>query len=161
MDIEKMESALVKFIELMNINELSELEVTEGESSIRLKKGSDVVASPPTTIVHTAGDSTSAAADAAQAGLALEKANEDAADSGRIEIPSPLVGTFYRAPSPDSNAFVEVGDDVDKDTVLCIVEAMKVLNEIKSEVEGRIVEILVENGQSVEYGQCLFIIDLS
>jgi acetyl-CoA carboxylase biotin carboxyl carrier protein len=158
MDIEKMELALVKFIELMNINELSELELSEGETSIRIKKVADVVASPPTTIVHTAGDSS---ADASQAGLALEKASERELDSGRIEIPSPLVGTFYRAPSPDSSSFVEVGDDVDKDTVLCIVEAMKVLNEIKSEVEGRIVEILVENGQSVEYGQGLFIIDPS
>ncbi|MDA0836925.1 MAG: acetyl-CoA carboxylase biotin carboxyl carrier protein [Planctomycetota bacterium] len=152
MDIEKMELALVKFIELMNINELTELELKEGETSIRLKKGKDVVASPPTTIVNTAVDSTSAAADAALASQALS-------DSGRIEIPSPLVGTFYRAVSPDSDSFVEVGDDVDKDTVLCIVEAMKVMNEIKSEVEGRIVEILVENGQSVEYGQGLFLLE--
>jgi len=147
-----MELALVKFIELMNINELTELELKEGETSIRLKKGKDVVASPPTTIVNTAVDSTSAAADAALASQALS-------DSGRIEIPSPLVGTFYRAVSPDSDSFVEVGDDVDKDTVLCIVEAMKVMNEIKSEVEGRIVEILVENGQSVEYGQGLFLLE--
>jgi acetyl-CoA carboxylase biotin carboxyl carrier protein len=160
MDIEKMESALTKFIELMNINDLSELELSEGDTSIRLKKGADVVASPPTTIVHTAGDSGVATVDASQVGQALELAGENAADS-LIEIPSPLVGTFYRAPSPDSTSFVEVGDDVDKDTVMCIVEAMKVMNEIKSEVEGRIVEILVENGQSVEYGQGLFIIDPS
>jgi acetyl-CoA carboxylase biotin carboxyl carrier protein len=158
MDIEKMESALAKFIDLMNINDLTELEVTEGESSIRLKKGSDIVASPPTTIVNTASD---AVASDTQAIQALDLTSESATESSLIEIPSPLVGTFYRAPSPDSDPFVEAGDDVDNDTVLCIVEAMKVMNEIKSEVEGRIVEILVENGQSVEFGQGLFIINPS
>jgi len=76
-----------------------------------------------------------------------------------VEIPSPLVGTYYRSPAADAPSFVEVGDEVDTDTVLCIVEAMKVMNEIKPEIEGRIVEILVENGQPVEFGQPLFIIE--
>ncbi|TCT22622.1 acetyl-CoA carboxylase biotin carboxyl carrier protein [Melghiribacillus thermohalophilus] len=72
------------------------------------------------------------------------------------EITSPMVGTFYRAPSPDSDPYVEVGDEVKADTVVCIVEAMKLFNEIEAEVQGEIVEILVENGELVEYGQPLF-----
>ncbi|MBO8154825.1 MAG: acetyl-CoA carboxylase biotin carboxyl carrier protein [Bacillaceae bacterium] len=90
-----------------------------------------------------------------------EKPQEKAAEEGEAkdfdhEITSPMVGTFYRAPSPDSDPYVEVGDEVKTDTVVCIVEAMKLFNEIEAEVQGEIVEILVENGELVEYGQPLF-----
>jgi len=73
-----------------------------------------------------------------------------------VEIKSPIVGTFYSAPSPDSEPFVEVGSKIEENSVVCIVEAMKVMNEIKAEVSGTIVEILVKNGEAVEYGQVLF-----
>jgi acetyl-CoA carboxylase biotin carboxyl carrier protein len=77
-------------------------------------------------------------------------------DTGLEQIKSPLVGTFYAAPSPDSEPFVEVGTKVESQTVVCIVEAMKVMNEIKAEINGTVVQILVKNGQAVEYGQPLF-----
>ncbi|HSH00007.1 MAG TPA: acetyl-CoA carboxylase biotin carboxyl carrier protein [candidate division Zixibacteria bacterium] len=79
--------------------------------------------------------------------------------SSLVEIKSPMVGTFYSAPSPDSPAFVKVGDSVDVGTVVCIVEAMKLMNEIESEAKGKIAKILVENGQPVEFGQPLFVIE--
>lgn len=79
--------------------------------------------------------------------------------TGFVTVSSPIVGTFYRSPSPDADAYVEEGDSVKKGQVLCIVEAMKLMNEIESEVDGRIVKILVENTKSVEYGQALFLID--
>ena len=78
---------------------------------------------------------------------------------GFLTVTSPIVGTFYRSPSPDADAYVEEGDSVKKGQVLCIVEAMKLMNEIESEVDGRIVKILVESAKSVEYGQALFLID--
>ncbi|MFB7641004.1 acetyl-CoA carboxylase biotin carboxyl carrier protein [Peribacillus butanolivorans] len=79
-------------------------------------------------------------------------------DTSVHKITSPMVGTFYAAPSPDSNAYVRVGDQIKEDTVLCIVEAMKLMNELEAEVSGEIVEIFVENGQVVEYGQPLFLV---
>ncbi len=86
-------------------------------------------------------------------------AEVDAAPAKRgVEIPSPMVGTFYRSPGPDAAPFVEVGDRIGVETVVCIIEAMKVMNEIKAEVEGEILEILVQNGEPVEFGQPLFLI---
>ena len=76
-----------------------------------------------------------------------------------VSIKSPMVGTFYRAPAPDVPTYVEVGDEINEDTVLCIVEAMKLMNEIKAEMKGKVAQILIENGQHVEYGQPLFIIE--
>lgn len=81
-----------------------------------------------------------------------------ASDAGLHKIVSPMVGTFYQAPSPDAAAFVKKGDKVNEKTVVCIVEAMKLMNEIEAEVKGEIVEVLVENGQLVEYGQPLFLV---
>lgn len=86
-------------------------------------------------------------------------AGEEAANAGTVTINSPMVGTFYRAPSPESPPFVKVGDQVNNDTVVCILEAMKVMNEIKAELSGKVVEILVENAQPVEFGQALFRIE--
>jgi acetyl-CoA carboxylase biotin carboxyl carrier protein len=81
------------------------------------------------------------------------------ASTGFVTVTSPIVGTFYRSPSPDADPYVEEGESVKKGQVLCIVEAMKLMNEIESEVDGRLVKILVENTKSVEYGQALFLID--
>ena len=76
--------------------------------------------------------------------------------TGEIEIKSPMIGTFYRAPSPEANSYVEIGTEVNPDTVVCIIEAMKVMNEIKAEVKGVITQVLVENAKPVEFGQPLF-----
>ena len=99
-----------------------------------------------------------AAAPAAPAPAAATPVEEPAA-SNDPEIKSPMIGTFYRAPSPESDSYVEIGDHVSADTVVCIVEAMKVMNEINAEVKGTIAEVLVEDGKPVEYGQALFRIE--
>jgi acetyl-CoA carboxylase biotin carboxyl carrier protein len=106
---------------------------------------------PPVVHVHSTGAAAPAVAHTAPT------AGPDAAASGDV-IASPMVGTFYRSPSPDSDPFVTPGSRVSEDTVLCIIEAMKVMNEIRSEVEGEILEVLVENGEPVEFGQPLFLI---
>ena len=78
---------------------------------------------------------------------------------GLVSISAPIVGTFYRAPAPDAEPYVKVGDHIEEDTVVCIIEAMKLFNEIKAEIRGTIKQILVENGQPVEYGQTLFLVE--
>lgn len=143
-----------RLIELMNENELLELELVEDSKKIRLKKkydgGPKVIAAPM------------AAGPVAQAPVAASAAETPAAPAGApagtVEIKSPMVGTFYRSNNPESPPYVEEGDSVNADTVVCIVEAMKVFNEIKAEMEGTIVSILVENGQTVEYGQPMFLV---
>lgn len=99
-------------------------------------------AAPSTEVVHSAAPSAPAAAAPAESGL--------------VDVPSPIVGTFYRAPSPGAQPFVEVGARVRAGQILCIVEAMKLMNEIESEIDGEVVEVLVANGQPVEYGEVLF-----
>jgi acetyl-CoA carboxylase biotin carboxyl carrier protein len=140
-----------RLIELMNENELLELELVEDSKKIRLKKkydgGPRMVAAPMPGM---------AAAPPAQA--ASTPAAVEGPPAGTVEIKSPMVGTFYRASNPESPSYVEEGDEVSADSVVCIVEAMKVFNEIKAEVEGTIVSILVENGQTVEYGQPMFLV---
>ncbi|MEZ5993794.1 MAG: acetyl-CoA carboxylase biotin carboxyl carrier protein [Planctomycetota bacterium] len=141
-----------RLIELMNENELLELELVEDSKKIRLKKKYDgapkVIAAPM------------ASAPVAQAPVAASapQAAPSAPAAGTVEIKSPMVGTFYRAASPEAPAYANEGDQVSADTSVCIVEAMKVFNEIKAEVEGTIVSILVENGDTVEYGQPMFLV---
>ena len=106
------------------------------------------------------------AATAAQAPVAVTEASSVGGDasaehSNYIEITSPIIGTFYRKPSPDKSVFVEVGDQVNADTVVCMIEAMKLFNEIEAEVSGKIVKILVEDGTPVEFGQPLYLVDPS
>lgn len=145
MDIDEIQ----RLIALMNENELLELELVEDSKKIRLKKkydGGARVIPMPTGAVPQAAPATDA------------KPAEGAAAAGTVEIKSPMVGTFYRSPNPEGAPYVEEGDEVGEDTVVCIVEAMKVFNEIKAETEGSIVSILVENGETVEYGQPLFLV---
>jgi len=150
---------VVKLVKLMETHGLDEVEVEEGELHIRLKKGGTpnlppAVAAPvivPTPVGAPAPPNGAANGTGNGAPAAPEHAPE--AKSDTVEIPSPMVGTFYRTQTPDAESFVNVGDKVGEDTVICIIEAMKVMNEIKAEVEGEIVSILVENGESVEYGQ--------
>ena len=148
-----------ELIEIMKDNELVEIEITHGDDKILLKR---LQAQLPTeTAVPKVGPNTSAA----PAGLGVTEPTEAGARPSvaepqpagdLVEIKSPIVGTFYATPSPDSEPFVELGSAVKPQTVVCIVEAMKVMNEIKAETNGTIAEILVTNGQAVEYGQVLF-----
>jgi len=151
-DVDKIKS----LVDLMNNNDLVEIEIKQGEDKLLLKR-----AQPPqqTTITPMpimnaampgAGAVQPEAAQPSQAGGGPE------VDDGLVAITSPIVGTFYAQPSPDSDPFIEVGSRVSSQSIVCIVEAMKVMNEIKAETNGTVAQILVENGQAVEYGQVLF-----
>jgi acetyl-CoA carboxylase biotin carboxyl carrier protein len=144
--------------EVLRRHELSEIEVEEGGVRIYVRRGGgDGVAvqyathapAPTAHPVHT--PAAPAAAPSAPSGPST-----DTSDGNVAYVTSPFVGTFYRSPSPDSAPFVDVGTRIKKGQVLCIVEAMKLMNEIESEIEGSIVQLLVENGQAVEYGEPLF-----
>jgi acetyl-CoA carboxylase biotin carboxyl carrier protein len=155
MDLRK----LKKLIDLVQESGIGELEITEGEEKVRISRdgtGHPVVmtASAPMTAMPTA--EAQATASAAQAAAAAPAA--PAEPTGHT-LKSPMVGTFYRSPSPGAPSFVEVGQVVAKGQTLCIIEAMKLLNEIESDAAGALKAILVENGQPVEYGQPLFLIE--
>jgi len=144
---------VLKLLEVMEQHGLDEIEVEQAGTRIRLKKaGLPPVAAPVLTAAAPA-PATPAAPVAPAATSAVPKPE---ADADLVKITSPMVGTFYRAPSPEAEPFVSPGTVVAVDQVLCIIEAMKVMNEIKSEIEGEIVSVLVENGESVEFGQPLF-----
>ncbi len=150
---------LKELIEMLRGTDISEVEIERSGVKVRLRKGGDVtfhpvmprMEYPPAAIVAPTISETAAPA-------AAEKAVEPA-KTNQIKVTSPIVGTFYRSSSPDKPAYVEVGDMVKKGQVLCIIEAMKLMNEIESESAGKIVQTLVENGQPVEYGQPLFVIE--
>lgn len=139
-----------EMLQLMEARGLVELEMEHQGLRIRLKKATT---SPSPQIVEYVAGIPQPAAPAASA---LRAAAEE---GHRIIIKSPMVGTFYRAPAPDAPPFVEVGQEIDIGQVVCVIEAMKLMNEIKSEVAGRIAEVLVENGAPVEFGQPLFAIE--
>jgi acetyl-CoA carboxylase biotin carboxyl carrier protein len=154
MDLRK----LKKLIDLVQESGISELEVTEGEEKVRIAKHLGVAAAPP---AYVAPGPAMAAPIAAAPALAPTAAPAAEAASGLPDghvVKSPMVGTFYRSSAPGSKPFVEVGDTVSEGQTLCIVEAMKLMNEIESDAAGAIKAILVENGQPVEYGQPLFVI---
>jgi acetyl-CoA carboxylase biotin carboxyl carrier protein len=140
-------------IDLLKRNHLTELEIERAGVRIRVRHevGTKTVSATVSEPGHTSVPA------ATQHILPSSDLVEDAA--GHITITSPIVGTFYRSPSPDADPYVEEGDYVKKGQVLCIVEAMKLMNEIESEVDGRITKILVESTKPVEYGQALFLID--
>jgi acetyl-CoA carboxylase biotin carboxyl carrier protein len=141
-------------IDLMKKNSITEFELERQDSKIRLKRGLNggQIAAGEETNPSIAG--TSAAAQAAHQAAATAPSIPVA--TGEVEIKSPMIGTFYRAPSPEAGSYIEVGSDVNADSVVCIIEAMKVMNEIKAEVKGVITQILVENAKPVEFGQPLF-----
>ncbi len=139
---------LRRLVALMDDHELSEVDLRQGEIRIRLRKGGG----EPVTVV---GPAPVAAPAAAPATTDAEASSSEKA----VTINSPMVGTFYVATGPDAQPFVKVGDHVNEDTVVCIVEAMKVFNEIPAELSGKIVSKLVEDGEPVEFGQPLFKID--
>ena len=146
-------------VRLMKGGDVSELEVDDSDKGlrIRLKRGSGVSDSAAPTVQLLGGAPAYAAAPAAAAaGSELADELEDEPEARTIK--SPMVGTFYRTPSPDSDPFIRVGDRVEEGTVVCILEAMKVMNEIQAEASGEIAEVLVENGEPVEFGQPLFLL---
>jgi acetyl-CoA carboxylase biotin carboxyl carrier protein len=147
-----------ELLKIMKDNDLVELELKHGDDKIMLKRAGSgpgpaftsvpIVAAGVPLAVNGAGVVGEAAAGQAQPPAE--------AQDNLVEIKSPIVGTLYSAPSPDSDAFVEVGSHIDEQSVICIIEAMKVMNEIRAETSGTIVEVLVKDGQAVEYGQVLF-----
>lgn len=141
-----------ELLRLMEAHGLAELELKDGDFSVRLSKGAMLAAAAPFV---AAGLSPAPAAPVA--GAPAAKASAAGADLRQVK--SPIVGTFYSAPAPDASPFVRIGDEVNEETVVCIVEAMKVMNEVKAEKSGVIKEILVENASPVEYGQPLFVIE--
>lgn len=138
-----------RLIELMKEHDLSELDLEQGESRVRIRRGGQVVtvAAPVAAPVRAAAPETAATPGRADA------------DAGMVAVKSPMVGTFYKASSPDAAPFVKVGDRIGPEQTVCIIEAMKVFNEIPSGVSGQVVAILVENGAPVEFGQPLIKVD--
>ncbi len=146
---------LKKLVQLMNDNDLLELEIEEEGKRVTLRKdgGGVAPAAPPQYALPHAVHPAPAPADAPSVPEPAEPAGPPA---GTREIVSPMVGTFYRRPSPDADPYTNIGEHVNGETIVCIVEAMKVNNEIKAEMDGEIVEILVEDGEPVEFDQPLF-----
>jgi acetyl-CoA carboxylase biotin carboxyl carrier protein len=149
MDLRK----LKKLIDLVEESGIAELEITEGEEKVKIVKGGVVSLTPSTSVPPPP---VVAAAPEAKPAVPAAPAAETSPE-GHV-VKSPMVGTFYRAASPDAKPFVEVGEVVKEGQTICIVEAMKLMNEIEADASGTIKAILVENGQPVEYGQPLFVI---
>ncbi|MDD5422218.1 MAG: acetyl-CoA carboxylase biotin carboxyl carrier protein [Candidatus Omnitrophota bacterium] len=137
-------------INLMNENNLTELEIEKEGVRIKLRKGSNGYDKAVEFVTQPI-----AAAEPKQQPLAAEKVEK----KNVLEIKAPMVGTFYRAPSPEAPPYVNMGDIIEPGQVICIIEAMKLMNEIKSEVKGKIVDIQVDNAEPVEFGQVLFVIE--
>jgi len=159
MDIRK----LKKLIELVEDSGIAELEISEGEESVRIGRyppaGAATAAPPPVQPMQAAPvPAQSGGGNTADSGGTQPAAgSQDDTPDGHI-VRSPMVGTFYRAPSPDADPFVDVGDKVGPNDTLCIIEAMKMLNQIEAEVAGTISQVMVENGQPVEFDQPLFVV---
>ncbi|MEY5099673.1 MAG: hypothetical protein RJA36_2392 [Pseudomonadota bacterium] len=154
MDLRKLKT----LIDLVSESNVSELEITEAEGKVRIVKSApagvvSMVAAAPAAVVAAP-----AAAPVIAAAPAPAVAAEPAAVKGHV-VKSPMVGTFYRSASPGAKAFVEVGSQIKEGEAICIVEAMKIMNEIEADKSGTVTQILVENGHAVEYGQPLFVIE--
>lgn len=145
-------------IKLMTDHGLTEVELVEDKARIRLKRDLPVMGGPAVTAAFPmpiqTGVAGGAAGGAAGAGASAPVENENL-----VSIKSPMVGTFYTAPNPESDAYVKVGSVVTAKTVVCVIEAMKVFNEIHAEISGNVVKILVQNGQAVEFNQPLFLVE--
>ena len=157
MDIRKVK----KLIELLDESGIAEIEITEGEDSVRISRystnivGATVSHAPaPSVAMPSAAAPADPAAQAAPSATAAAEPEEEG-----FAVTAPMVGTYYSAPSPGSPSFVQVGDKVSEGDTLCIIEAMKMMNQIEAEVGGTVKSIRVQNGEPVEYGQILFVID--
>jgi acetyl-CoA carboxylase biotin carboxyl carrier protein len=153
MDIRKVK----KLIELLEESGISEIEISEGEESVRISR----YPKPGTVTMTQAPAPAAPAAPAAAAPVPAAPAPEDVAPAPMRgqQVTAPMVGTFYSGPAPGSKPFVEIGTEVKPGDTLCVIEAMKMMNQIESEFAGRVVSILVENGSPVEFGQPLFLIE--
>jgi acetyl-CoA carboxylase biotin carboxyl carrier protein len=148
---------LEQLVKLMSANDLNTVEVRDGDRRVVLKRGA--VAGPVQYLPTPGNYAPAAAALAPQASAASGAAAPAAAEeAGALSIKSPMVGTFYASSSPEAKPFVSVGTVVDEETDVCIIEAMKVFNNIKAELRGTVTKILVSNGQTVEFGQPLFLV---
>ncbi|MFH1798890.1 MAG: acetyl-CoA carboxylase biotin carboxyl carrier protein [Candidatus Omnitrophota bacterium] len=139
-----------ELIDLMNENDLTGIEIEQDGMKIKLAKKMQGITEQVITATAAKGESPSASQDASK---------DEKPRSNVKEVKAPMVGTFYRSASPDAQSYVEVGDIIQKGDVLCIVEAMKLMNEVKAEFGGRIVEINVNNAEAVEYGQIMFLVE--
>ena len=144
MDIRKIKT----LIEMLEESNLNEIEVSQGDESVRISKGKDLVDNIENNQINSSNSK--------QEKVSINEDNTRKLAGNQVK--APLVGTFYRKPSPDSDPFVKVGDIVKKGQVLCIIEAMKMMNEIKSEFDGEVSSIVIEDGQPVEFGQTIIVI---
>jgi acetyl-CoA carboxylase biotin carboxyl carrier protein len=151
MDLRKLKT----LIDLVSDSNVSELEITEAEGKVRIVKSMGVAAP---VVMQQAAPVAMVAAPAPAAAPAVTEAPAAAAPAGHA-VKSPMVGTFYRSSSPGAAPFIQIGSVVKEGDTLCIIEAMKILNEIESDKAGTVTQILCENGQAVEYGQPLFIVE--
>jgi acetyl-CoA carboxylase biotin carboxyl carrier protein len=152
-----------QIIDLMKRSELSEFEFEEEGFKIKIKRGSGgqpVIMTAPSSAHPFTTSASEAPATPAKPAAVPAAGGASGEEVGYAYVKSPMVGTFYRSPSPENPAFVENGTRVEEKTVVCIIEAMKIMNEIQAEIKGTVTEVLVENGQPVEYGQRLFKIKL-
>jgi acetyl-CoA carboxylase biotin carboxyl carrier protein len=153
MDIRKVK----KLIELLDESGIAEIEITEGDDSVRISRHSPHLPAAP--MAYAAPVAAPAPVEAAPQAAAPAVAPAAEPEEDGYAVTTPMVGTYYSSPSPGSPQFVQVGDHVNEGDVLCIVEAMKMMNQIEAEVSGTIKSIRVQNGDPVEYGQILFVID--
>lgn len=152
---------LEQLVKLMSANDLSTLDLRDGPKRILLKRGAEYVATPvaaPAPAYHAPAAAPSSAPASAPSATPVSAPPAADAEAGLIPIKSPMVGTFYAAPSADAKPFVSVGASVNEESDVCIIEAMKVFNNIKAEVKGTIAKVLVQNAQTVEFGQTLFLV---
>ncbi len=154
-----------RLVKLVETSDIEELEIQEEGFQVRINKGKSVGQGPMIAAVPAGIQASSQAAVPGPQGVPDPEVQADpssgAISDNTAEICSPMVGTFYRSPSPDAAPYVDVGDTIRPGKILCIIEAMKLMNEIEGEVSGKIVKILVENAQAVEYNQPLFLIEKS
>ncbi len=146
---------LRQLMELMEKHDVTELKLQQNEAKYHLRRGPQGIVSVPAAVAAPAPVSLVAPPTAP---AASDAGTPPPQDEGLVEIKSPTVGTFYQAPTPDDPAFVKVGDQIHKETVVCIVEAMKVFNQIPADVSGTIAKVLLKDGDSVEYGQTLYLV---
>ncbi|MBN2703545.1 MAG: acetyl-CoA carboxylase biotin carboxyl carrier protein [Pontiellaceae bacterium] len=146
-----------RIVELMKSNGLTEFSMKDVDFELTMKRGSSEA--PVVYTAPVAAPTPVAAPSPAAASATVPVQEVSAADEGLVEVLSPIVGTFYRKPAPDADPFVNVGDAVGDETVVCIVEAMKVMNEIKAEVSGVIKKVLVDDASPVQFGQPLFLVE--
>ena len=155
MDIRKVK----KLIELLEESGIAEIEIHEGEESVRISRGSTIA--PAQTMINVPQAAPAVqTSESIKSHLAADEgtASDNYADQGHV-VTSPMVGIFYLSPSPEEPEFVSRGQNVKTGEILCIIEAMKIMNQIESDISGKLIRTLVDNGEAVEYGQPLFIID--